>query len=74
MDCEKWLEKLLRTEGTILCDDVRIRALKNGFTRKELKSARKKVGRENISPNDRWYDVRKLVLVLGGVGHDGTGN
>ena len=42
MDCEKWLEKLLRTEGTILCDDVRIRALKNGFTRKELKSARKK--------------------------------
>ncbi len=54
MDCEKWLEKLLRTEGTILCDDVRIRALKNGFTRKELKSARKKIGCENISPNDRW--------------------
>lgn len=43
MDCEKWLEKLLRTEGTILCDDVRIRALKNGFTRKELKSARKEL-------------------------------
>ena len=59
MDCEKWLEKLLRTEGTILCDDVRIRALKNGFTRKELKSARKKLGVKTLdgktSENWFWY-------------------
>lgn len=63
MDCEKWLEKLLRTEGTILCDDVRIRALKNEFTRKELKSARKKLGVKTFhqtidgktSENWFWY-------------------
>ena len=63
MDCEKWLEKLLRTEGTILCDDVRIRALKNGFTRKELKSAIKKLGVKTFhqtidgktSENWFWY-------------------
>ena len=62
-DYEKWLEKLLRTEGTILCDDVRIRALKNGFTRKELKSARKKLGVKTFhqtidgktSENWFWY-------------------
>ena len=23
MNCEKWLEILLQTEGTVLCDDVR---------------------------------------------------
>lgn len=44
MNCEKWLEILLQTEETVLCDDVRERALKNGFTRKELKTARKNLG------------------------------
>lgn len=44
MDCRKWLEKLLWEEGTVLCDDVRERAEKNGFTRRDLKIARKELG------------------------------
>lgn len=42
--CEKWLYGELQRQGEVLCDDIRSAAKKKGFTRAELKSARKTLG------------------------------
>lgn len=40
-DCTKWLLERLKGEECLLCDIVRVEARKEGFTRKQLKEARK---------------------------------
>ncbi len=41
LDCKNWLGKFLSDNGTMLCDTVREEAVAQGYTRAELKSARK---------------------------------
>ncbi len=42
--CEKWLFVFLKSQGLTCCDYVRKKAFEQGFTRKELKQARKALG------------------------------
>lgn len=63
MDCEKWLFELLADLDYHLCDDVREKAQKAGYTKKELKDARKSLcvktyhqfDEEGATPNWFWY-------------------
>ena len=43
-DCEKWLLEFLRIHGLTRCNVVRGEAIKQGFSQKDLKSARKALG------------------------------
>lgn len=41
MECEEWLSNLLHEEGTVLFSTVKIKAREAGFTRGQLKAARR---------------------------------
>ncbi len=41
LDCKNWLEKFLLDNGAVLCETVRGAAVAQGYTKAELKSARK---------------------------------
>lgn len=43
-ECEKWLAEFLRKESTVLCEIVRKEAKNKGFTRRQLRDARKAIG------------------------------
>lgn len=51
-DCKKWLLEKLKGEDWLLCDTVRAEARKEGFTRKQLKDARKALGVETFHQFD----------------------
>lgn len=59
--CEKWLNDFLKQYDIVLCDTVRDGANKMGFTRKQLKEARKALGVKTThlingdSENWFWY-------------------
>lgn len=61
--CADWLKDFLCREGCVLCEIVRLHALKNGFGRKNLKAAKKKLGvktyhqfdEDGATPNWFWY-------------------
>lgn len=61
--CTDWLKDFLRREGCVLCEIVRLHALKNGFSRKNLKAAKKKLDvktyhqfdEDGATPNWFWY-------------------
>lgn len=63
MDCEKWLLELLSDRDYHLCDIVRAEARKAGYTREELKLARRSLGvktyhqfdEDGATPNWFWY-------------------
>lgn len=55
--CKNWLKKYLRAEGTVLCDAVREASLEKGFSKKELKSARKEVGVKTFHQFDEFGDT-----------------
>lgn len=44
IDCEQWLYELLKNEGHCLCNLVRDEAKNQGYSKAELKAARKKLG------------------------------
>jgi len=44
MDCEKWLEDFFERWGTVTCEFVREEAQRNGYSKIELKKARKTLG------------------------------
>ena len=61
MDCKSWLESFLGEEPK-LCDAVKLAAVENGFTRKQLKEARHALGVKTFhqfdkgpTPNWFWY-------------------
>ncbi|WP_041274504.1 hypothetical protein [Desulforamulus reducens] len=41
--CEEWLSSRLKNGKLVLCDDIRAEAKEQGFTKKQLKEARKKL-------------------------------
>ncbi len=43
-DCDVWLRLQLQDRGIHLCDSIRKKAKKRGFTEQELKAARKEIG------------------------------
>ena len=49
MNCEKWLEILLQTEGTVLCDKGT--GVKKWIYPQRVKDRKKESGSKNISPN-----------------------
>lgn len=60
IDCSVWLKKFLNCEIR-LCENVRAAAKENGYTKAELKQARKEIGvktfhqfREN-GPTENWF-------------------
>lgn len=61
--CEKWLKELLTKENEMLYTTVRSEAKRMGFTRGELKTARKNLGvktfhqfdEDGATPNYFWY-------------------
>lgn len=61
--CEKWLYGNLHGQGEVLCDDIRSAAKQEGFTRADLKSARKALNvktlhqfdGEGATQNWFWY-------------------
>ncbi len=61
--CEKWLFDLLSKEDSVLCDIVRAESKIRGFSRRQLKEARKSLGVKTFhqfdeygpTPNWFWY-------------------
>ncbi|MGC4018922.1 MAG: hypothetical protein QM793_06660 [Muricomes sp.] len=43
-DCDAWLRLQLQDRGLHLCDEIRKKAKKRGFTKQELAKARKVIG------------------------------
>lgn len=62
-DCDTWLKLQLQDKEIHLCDDVKKAAEKSGFTKRELKSARKAIGvktfhlfdEDGATQNWFWY-------------------
>lgn len=63
MNCIEWLKKLLSEQECVLCEIVRAAARKAGYSKKELKEARNKLGVKTHhqfdefgeTPNYFWY-------------------
>ncbi len=63
MACEEWLKGILKPGKVLLCDAVREEAKKKGFSRVELKRARKTLGvkafhqfdEDGATQNWFWY-------------------
>jgi len=61
--CLEWLREFLQVEGCVLCDVVREEALNMGYTRQELKEARRQLkvktyhqfDESGPTPNYFWY-------------------
>lgn len=43
-NCEDWLSKILSNNAIFLCDDIKQIAKNAGYTKNELKEARKELG------------------------------
>ena len=69
-ECEKWLREFLNREYFILCDTVREEAEKQGFTRKQVKEARKTLGVETI--NEWAANEGKTLYWFWGLPHGGS--
>lgn len=62
-DCDAWLRLQLQDREIHLCDDIRKKAKKRGFTKQELKAARKEMGvktfhqfdEDGATENWFWY-------------------
>lgn len=54
MNCEKWLAKILKPGDWSICDDIREKAKKEGFSRKQLKDARKVLGVKTFHQFDEY--------------------
>lgn len=59
MNCEEWLRQRLTGEEFLLCDHVREEAKQQGFSRKQLKEARKKIGVKTSNDWACWEDGAK---------------
>ena len=58
-ECAKWLQKFLQGKGWVACEVVRAAAMKKGFTKGQLRAARKELGvstdHDNRIGHDEWY-------------------
>lgn len=62
MTCVEWLKKELKGKDVILCDEIRKKSRKAGFSKKELREARAVLGvktwhqiNEDSDVNWFWY-------------------
>ena len=61
MDCEEWLYERLSDMDYHLCENIRNEAKKKGYTMRELKAARKKLGIrtfhqfDELGATPNWY-------------------
>lgn len=56
-NCKDWLEKYLRAEPMVLCEEVRKDSKKKGFTKRELKRARIELGVKTFHQFDEFGDT-----------------
>ena len=62
--CEKWLCGKLQGRSEVLCDDIRSAAKKEGFTRAELKAARKALNVKTFHQSDGGIETQNWFWYL----------
>ena len=70
--CEEWLRGILQGGRAQLCDEVRVSAKKAGYTRAELKEARKCLGVKTFHQFDEAGATNNWFWYLGGAGCERT--
>lgn len=68
--CEIWLREIFQDGQSRLCDEIRTAAKKAGYTRAELKEARKRIGIKTFHQFDDVGATENWFWYLGGAEHE----